>query len=80
MANQTTAAGAANEATGGTEEGAELLKNFVAVGFREDLDAAALVLGREVDEIKRMLDGDEVVDEDLDMKIRGIAQERNFEI
>lgn len=79
MANQTVAAGAANETTG-TEEGMELLKNFVAAGFRSDIDAAALALGRDVDEIRRMLDGEDAVDEDLEMKIRGIAQERNFAI
>lgn len=58
----------------------DLLKGYVAVGFRSDIDAAALSLGYEPEQLRSMLNGETPVDEDLEMKMRGIAQERNFKI
>jgi hypothetical protein len=60
--------------------GLDLLKDFVAVGFRSDVGAAALVLGYEAEQLRAMLNGEQEVDDDLEMKMRGIAQERNFGI
>lgn len=77
MENQTTATGKGLEMG---EANTDFLGNFVTAGFRSDLDAAALALGRDAGDIRRMIDGEEPVDEDLEMKARGIAQERNFEI
>jgi hypothetical protein len=67
------------EKTGPTE-GIDLLRDFCAVGFRSDINAAALVLGYEPEQIRSMLNGETPVDDDLEMKMRGIAQERNFRI
>ena len=64
----------------GRSEGIDLLKDFCAVGFRSDIRAAALVLGYEPEQIRSMLNGETPVDDDLEMKMRGIAQERNFGI
>ena len=74
-----------NEMTGRSGDGVQresldTLRSFCAVGFRSDIDATALVLGRPPAEIRKMLDGEMAVDDNLDMKIRGIAQERNFKI
>ncbi|HJS50281.1 MAG TPA: hypothetical protein VJ781_00155 [Pyrinomonadaceae bacterium] len=63
-----------------TEDSRDALRSFCAVGFRSDIDATALVLGRPPGEIRKMLDGEMPVDDDLEMKIRGIAQERNFKL
>jgi hypothetical protein len=54
------------------------LKNLLEAGFGGDMFMFALALGREEDQLKSMLDGSEDVDEDLEMKVRGIAQERNI--
>ena len=61
-------------------EGVDLLKDFIAVGFRSDINAAALVLGYDAELLRSMLEGETPVDDDLEMKMRGIAQERNFRI
>ncbi|MGI8545370.1 MAG: hypothetical protein ACR2MD_18090 [Aridibacter sp.] len=61
-------------------EARELLENFCRTGFENDLDKAALVLGRPRKELEDFLSGDEEIDDDLVMKIRGIAQERDIEI
>ena len=58
----------------------DTLRSFCSVGFRSDIDAAALVLGRTPDELRKMLDGEMPIDDDLEMKMRGIAQERNFNL
>lgn len=62
------------------ENGVNLLKSYLTVGFRSDIDAAALSLGHEPEELRAMIDGETPVDDDLEMKMRGIAQERNFAI
>ena len=59
-------------------KGLDLLKDYCAIGFRSDINAAALSLGFEPDEIRAMLDGEKPIDEDTEMKMRAIARERNF--
>ena len=71
--------GTQKEETTGSE-GVDLLKDFIAVGFRSDINAAALVLGHDAELLNAMLNGETPVDDDLEMKMRGIAQERNFRI
>ena len=56
------------------------MKDYCAIGFRSDINAAALSLGFEPDEIRAMLDGEKPIDEDTEMKMRAIARERNFGI
>lgn len=62
------------------EQARTMLENLCESGFDSDAGKLALVLGRDVDEINDLLSGTEEVDDDLLMKIRGIAQERNIEI
>ena len=64
----------------GRSGGLDLLKDFVAIGFRSDVGAAALVLGYDTEQLRAMLNGEQEVDDDLEMKMRGIARERNFGI
>lgn len=61
------------------EEARSLLENFCLNGF-DDIEEAALVLGRPADELTDVINGDEIIDDDLIMKVRGIAQEREIEI
>lgn len=55
-----------------------LLRNFCDGGFGGSVSEAAVVLGRTPEELEAMLNGDEPVDDDLEMKIRGVAQERGI--
>ena len=64
----------------GTADAQTSLQQLLDKGFGGDTFLLALALGREEDQIKAMLDDDEDIDEDLEMKIRGIAQERDIEI
>lgn len=61
-------------------EAHELLNNLCENGFAGDAEELAVALGRDEEEIKEMLSGEEDIDEDLLMKIRGIAEEREIEI
>lgn len=62
------------------EEVRLLLENLCEAGFNSDTEELAVALGRDEDDIISMLDGSEDIDEDLLMKIHGIARERNLEI
>ena len=64
----------------GQDEAQEMLRKFVDEGFEGLPDMAALALGRDEESIASMLDGAEDIDEDLLMKMLGIAQEREIEI
>ncbi len=69
------------DSKGTTSEAAEdLLANLLTDGFSDDVKSLALALGRDEDEIESMLDGAENIDEDLLMKIRGVARERGLKI
>ena len=62
------------------EEAVEMLENLLENGFSSDVEKLALALGRDSDQIEDILDGEEIVDDDLAMKIRGIAQQKDIEI
>jgi plasmid maintenance system antidote protein VapI len=62
------------------EQAQKMLEDFCNKGFNGEIGKAALVLGRPTEEIKNFLDGEETIDDDLAMKIRGIAQERGIDI
>jgi len=66
----------------GTDHNAakEILRSFRDNGFDGDDEQTGLVLGRPASEIRDMVDGDLVVDDDLAMKVRGIADERGIEL
>lgn len=57
-----------------------MLKSFCKNGFDDDLEAVALVLGRPAAELQQIFDGELQVDDDLAMKMKGIAQARGIEI
>jgi hypothetical protein len=66
---------------GTTEDQArQILRNLLVNGFEGDVSAAALALGRSTEEVDGFLNEETEIDEDLMVKIRGIAQNRGFEI
>ena len=66
----------------GTTEGEakEILGGLLVNGFDNDLEQLAVVLGRPQEELADFLAGNQEIDEDLLMKMRGIAEERGIEI
>jgi hypothetical protein len=48
--------------------------------FDSSDEKLALALGRPTEEIESLIGGEEVIDDDLVMKARGIAQERGVEL
>lgn len=65
--------------TGGNDA-LDLLVNLRDAEFGGSTEETALALGRTPDEIEGILSGDEILDDDLEMKIRGIAQERDVAV
>ena len=61
-------------------EARDMLDAFCKNGFGGDAQKAAAVLGRPASELREMLDGQSAVDDDLAVRMRGIANERNFRI
>jgi hypothetical protein len=61
-------------------EARNILQAFRDNGFDGDEEKAGIVLGRPSSEIHDMLSGDLNIDDDLAMKIRGIAEERGIEL
>lgn len=57
-----------------------MLRLFIDNGFAGNLNETATALGRREEDLSGMLDGREEIDDDLAMKMRGIAQERGFTI
>ena len=62
--------------TGGNAESLELLKRLKEQVFESSDVHLALAMGRPVEEIEAWFNGAEEIDEDAEMKIHGIAQER----
>jgi hypothetical protein len=58
----------------------EMLKSFCRNGFDGEEEKAGLVLGRPASEIRDMVGGDVEIDDDLIMKMRGIAKERGLRL
>ena len=69
------------DAKGTTQKQArEMLSELRHKQFSDDTDKLALALGRDIDEIDELLDGEDIIDDDLAMKIRGLAQQRGANI
>lgn len=69
------------DAQGTTQEQArEMLSELRHKQFSDNTNKLALALGRDIDEIDELLDGEEIIDDDLAMKIRGLAQQRGANI
>jgi hypothetical protein len=71
---------AASEQQAKRANGTETLRLFCDRAADGDLERAAVILGRDKEELRQMLDGQMEVDDDLEMKMHGIAQERDFDI
>ncbi len=63
-----------------TAKSGNILKRLCDQGFDGDLSATALALGREKGQLAEILDGNTVIDEDLEMKIHGVVQQRDIGI
>ncbi|HEV7398548.1 MAG TPA: hypothetical protein VGN86_18690 [Pyrinomonadaceae bacterium] len=61
-------------------EGVTILRNLRDGVFDSSDEKLALALGRPTEEIESLIGGEEVIDDDLVMKVRGIAQERGVEV
>ena len=61
-------------------EGRAILKKLRDAGFEGSDEKLALALGRPLEEVQGWTGGAETVDDDVIMKARGIAGERNIEI
>jgi hypothetical protein len=66
----------------GTDQagGHQLLKKLRDGGFEGNDQKFAVALGRPVEEVAAWMSGKETVDDDIVMKARGIAKERNITI
>jgi hypothetical protein len=66
----------------GTDQagGLELLKKLRDQGFEANDQKFAVALGRPIEEVAAWMSGTEPVDDDIVMKARGIAKERNIAI
>ncbi len=62
------------------EGGRQMLQSLCDQGFEGSLEQTGLVLGRTPDELSGLLDGTDEIDDDLVMKIKGIAEERGISI
>jgi hypothetical protein len=62
------------------QQGQLILKKLRDNGFESDNEKLAIALGRPIDEVEGWIEGDEIVDDDVIMKARGIAKERGIEI
>lgn len=54
----------------------ELLRKLRSAVFEESDEELALAVGRPTEQIAGWLSGDEEIDEDAEVKIRGLADER----
>lgn len=64
----------------GVAEGLEILRRLRDGGFDGDNEKLSVALGRPLEEIDAWMNGAEPPDDDIIMKARGIAKERNIEI
>ena len=61
-------------------EGRALLKHLRDAGFEGSDEKLAIALGRPLEEVQGWMSAAESVDDDVVMKARGIAKERNIEV
>lgn len=61
-------------------EAKEMLENLYRRGFFENMDELALALGRNTGELENIFSGREMMDDDLAMKVRALAEERSIKI
>jgi hypothetical protein len=74
------AGGAVDSEGTGQSEGRQILKQLRDNGFEGSDEKLAVALGRPPEQVEAWMSGAEPVDDDVIMKARGIAQDRNIEI
>lgn len=69
------------DAAGTTQSEAKAkLEKLRDQGFQGDNEKLAIVLGRTAEELENIFSGSEEIDDDLAMKVNGIAQQRGIEL
>jgi plasmid maintenance system antidote protein VapI len=71
---------AVDERGTGQPEAVAILRSLRERAFDSSDEKLALALGRPTEEIESLIGGEEVIDDDLVMKARGIAQVRGVEL
>jgi hypothetical protein len=62
------------------EEAKRMLTALRDRGFDGDNEDLAVALGRSVEQVAAWMDGSEIIDDDVVMKARGIALNRNIQV
>ena len=62
------------------EQAQAMLQTLRDQAFDADNDKLALALGRTVEQVEAMISGAETIDDDIVMKVRGIALHRGVEL
>ena len=62
------------------QEAQAMLKTLRDQGFDSDNDKLAIALGRSAEQVEAMINGAETIDDDVVMKVRGIALNRGIEL
>ena len=66
---------------GTDQEGAQhLIEGLRNLGFNGDNERLAKALGRTIEQVEAMIEGEETIDDDVVMKARGIALNRGIQI
>lgn len=69
------------DAQGTTQtEAVEMLENLLSQGYSSNIEELALALGRETENVRDMLGGKQIIDDDLAFKMRNLAQQKNISI
>lgn len=62
------------------QEAQAMIQTLRDQGFDGDNDKLAIALGRSAEQVEAMIDGAETIDDDVVMKVRGIALNRGIEL
>jgi hypothetical protein len=64
----------------GQDEAVELIKKLRDEGFNSSNEELAVALGRTTEQVENWFSSEEPIDDDVVMKVRGIAQARGIEL
>lgn len=62
------------------QEAQAMLQTLRDQGFDGDNDKLAIALGRSAEQVEAMINGAETIDDDVVMKVRGVALNRGIEL
>jgi hypothetical protein len=77
---ETTSSDAVDDRGTSQSEGRAILKRLRDGGFDSSDEKLAVALGRPIEEVEAWMGGSEPVDDDVIMKARGIAKEREINL